>query len=92
MPVVLTDFTNRTWCVEQPNDGYLHVGLVGKPGPKLEDVLDFIETRKAQFEKFVNKKRMEEHNAGSKRTIRRIRDNSRIPEDRGNDRTGEEQS
>jgi hypothetical protein len=67
MPVVITDFTNRVWAVEQPNDGSLHVGFTGKPGPRLTDVLDFIETRSKQFEKFVQKRKIEEFKDAQKR-------------------------
>jgi hypothetical protein len=67
MPVVITDYTNRVWAVEQPNDGYLHVGFTGKPGPRLTDVLDFIETRSKQFEKFVQKRKAEEVKNAQKR-------------------------
>lgn len=67
MPVVITDYTNRVWAVEQPNDGYLHVGFTGKPGPRLTDVLDFIETRSKQFEQFVQKRKEEEFKNAKKR-------------------------
>ena len=60
MPVVLTDYTNTTWAVEDPRDGLLHVGLTGKAGPRLDDVLDFITKREKQFNQFVAKKRMDE--------------------------------
>lgn len=60
MPVVITDYTNIIWAVEDPTDGRLHVGLSGKPGPRLDDVLDFIANRDRQFSQFVMKKRMEE--------------------------------
>jgi len=63
MPVVITDRTNRVWAVEQPDDGYLHVGFTGQPGPRLMDVLEFIERRDKQFENFVKKKRQAEHDA-----------------------------
>jgi len=56
MPIVLTDSTNKVWAVEQPNDGLLHVGYTGEPGPSLLDVLDFVKTRQKQFEKFTDKK------------------------------------
>lgn len=56
MPVVLTDHTNRTWCMEQPNDGYLHVGFVGQPGPRVEDLLEFVQGRDKQFKSFLDKK------------------------------------
>lgn len=67
MPVVITDYTNRVWAVEQPNDGYLHVGLTGRPGPRLVDVLDFIATRSKQFDKFVQKRQEEEFKNAQKR-------------------------
>lgn len=60
MPVVITDYTNTTWAVEDPRDGLLHVGWTGKPGPRLDDVLDFISKREKQFNQFVAKKRMDE--------------------------------
>ena len=56
MPVVITDFTNKTWAVEQPNDGYLHVGYTGKQGPRLLDILDFVGVRQKQFDKFVQRR------------------------------------
>ncbi len=59
MPVVLTDYTNKTWAMEDPGDGLLHVGESGRSGPRLEDVLDFISTREKQFIQFITKKRME---------------------------------
>lgn len=71
MPVVLTDYTNKTWAVEQPNDGLLHVGYTGQAGPRLLDVLDFIESRKVQFEKFVMKRREQELIDGKKRRAAR---------------------
>lgn len=71
MPVVITDFTNKVWAVEQPNDGYIHVGYTGQPGPRLLDVLDFVTTRDKQFEKFVQKRQEqeEEENAKKRRAI-----------------------
>jgi len=71
MPVVLTDHTNKVWAVEQPNDGHIHVGYTGKPGPKLLDILDFVETREKQFNKFVQKRREaeEKKNAKKRRAI-----------------------
>lgn len=75
MPVVLTDITNSVWCVEQPDDGLLHVGLTGQAGPLLLDTLEFIATRQKQFDKFVEKKR-ELENANERR-IRRKRSNPR---------------
>ncbi len=67
MPVVITDYTNTAWAVEQPNDGYLHVGYTGKPGPRLLDVLDFIGTREKQFNKFIQKRRAQEEKSAKKR-------------------------
>lgn len=67
MPVVITDFTNKVWAVEQPNDGYIHVGVTGKPGPRLVDVLDFVATREKQFQKFVQKRRAKEEKDAKKR-------------------------
>ncbi len=69
MPVVITDYTNTTWAVEQPNDGYLHVGYTGKPGPRLLDVLDFMSTREKQFNKFVQKRRAKEEKSAKKRRV-----------------------
>jgi len=66
MPVVITDFTNKTWAVEQPNDGYIHVGYSGEPGPRLLDILDFISVRQKQFEKFVTSRREQEEKARGK--------------------------
>ena len=73
MPVVITDHTNKTWAVEQPNDGYIHVGYTGKPGPRLLDILDFVEIRSKQFDKFVQKRREkeEEEDAKERRALRR---------------------
>ena len=59
MPVVLTDKTNKTWAVENPEDGYLHVGWTGKRGTRLEWTLEFIQVRERQFEKFIEKKKEE---------------------------------
>jgi len=59
MPVVLTDKTNKTWAVENPEDGYLHVGWTGTRGTRLEWTLEFIKVREKQFEKFIEKKREE---------------------------------
>lgn len=67
MPVVITDYTNRVWAVEQPNDGFIHVGFTGKPGPRLTDILDFVETRSKQFEQFVQKRKAEEAKNAKKR-------------------------
>lgn len=66
MPVVITDHTNRTWAVEQPNDGYLHVGYTGSPGPRLLDILDFVKARQKQFDKFVEKRRQKEEEHAKK--------------------------
>jgi hypothetical protein len=72
MPVVITDFTNRVWAVEQPNDGFIHVGFTGSPGPRLVDALDFITTRQKQFEQFVAKRReLEEKESAKKRRTSR---------------------
>ena len=71
MPVVLTDFTNKTWAVEQPNDGYIHVGWLGKSGPRLIEVLEFLDSKQEQFDKFLQKKREEE--LGVKKNVRRKR-------------------
>ena len=60
MPVVLTDYTNKVWAVEQPNDGLIHVGWTGESGPILTDVLEFIQKRQKQFDQFVVKKREQE--------------------------------
>lgn len=67
MPVVITDFTNKTWAVEQPNDGYIHVGYTGKPGPRLLDILDFVTTREKQFNKFLQKRREQEEKENAKK-------------------------
>lgn len=67
MPVVITDHTNKVWAVEQPNDGLIHVGYTGKPGPRLLDVLDFVATREKQFNKFVQKRREEEEKENAKK-------------------------
>jgi len=57
MPVVLTDKTNATWAVENPEDGYLHVGWTGQSGTRLQWTLEFIQVREKQFEKFIEKKK-----------------------------------
>ncbi len=67
MPVVITDYTNKTWAVEQPNDGYIHVGYTGSPGPRLLDVLDFMSTREKQFNRFVQKRRAEQEKKSAKK-------------------------
>jgi hypothetical protein len=56
MPVVLTDKTNATWAVENPEDGYLHVGWTGQRGTRLEWMLEFLKVREKQFEQFIAKK------------------------------------
>lgn len=70
MPVVLTDYTNKVWAVEQPDDGLLHVGYTGQPGPRVSDLLDFATSRPEQFAKFVEKKRQEERGDANKRRRR----------------------
>jgi hypothetical protein len=67
MPVVLTDHTNKTWAVEDPSDGLIHVGFTGKAGPRLLDILEFVITREKQFAKFIQKKRREEEKQNAKR-------------------------
>ena len=57
MPVVLTDRSNRVWCVEQPDDGLLHVGWTGNSGPALVDILEFVKIRQKQFDKFNSRQR-----------------------------------
>ena len=57
MPVVLTDKTNATWAVENPEDSYLHVGWTGQSGTRLQWTLEFIQVREKQFEKFIEKKK-----------------------------------
>jgi hypothetical protein len=69
MPIVITDFTNKTWAVEQPNDGYIHVGYSGEPGPRLLDILDFVSVRQKQFEKFVEKRQAQEEERGKRRRV-----------------------
>ncbi len=59
MPVVLTDKTNKVWAVENPEDGYLHVGWTGTRGTRLEWTLEFIQVREKQFESFIEKKKEE---------------------------------
>ncbi len=66
MPVVITDHTNKVWAVEQPNDGLIHVGYTGKPGPRLLDILDFVTTREKQFDKFIQKRRAAEEKKDAK--------------------------
>lgn len=66
MPVVITDFSNKVWAVEQPNDGYIHVGYTGNPGPRLLDILDFVEIRSKQFDQFVQKRREKEEREDAK--------------------------
>ena len=60
MPVVITDFTNKVWAIEQPSDGFIHVGWAGQSGPRLLDVLEFIQAHQKQFQSFVDKKRKSE--------------------------------
>ena len=67
MPVVLTDKTNKTWAVENPEDSYLHVGWTGTSGTRLEWTLEFIKIREKQFEKFIEKKK--EENRASKKEL-----------------------
>lgn len=88
MPVVLTDITNRVWCVEQPDDGLLHVGITGRAGPTLIDVLEFIATKQSQFDKFIAKKKELEN--ANKRRIQRKRRNPRDDESNGTPSTREE--
>lgn len=88
MPVVLTDFTNRVWAVEQPDDGLLHVGWTGQPGPRLTDVLEFIQKRQKQFDKFVEKKREAEN--ATKQRLRRSRQRALVPESGGDLSVGSE--
>lgn len=66
MPVVITDFSNKVWAVEQPNDGYIHVGYTGNSGPRLLDILDFVEIRSKQFDRFVQKRREKEEREDAK--------------------------
>ena len=56
MPVVLTDQTNQAWCAEDPTTGDMLVGRTGQKGARVLDVLEFIQTRSKQFEKFAQKK------------------------------------
>lgn len=73
MPVVITDFTNRVWSVEQPTDGFIHVGFTGLPGPRLSDVLDFITTRQKQFDKFVaSRRKLEEEESAKTRRVAKL--------------------
>lgn len=83
MPVVLTDTTNKTWAVEQPNDGLLHVGYTGKPGPRVLDLLDFVSSRPEQFKKFVEKRRQEEMKDAQRRRVRALsaKGDLSVPED-----------
>ena len=67
MPVVITDFTNKTWAVESPDDEYIHVGYAGHGGPRLVDALDFISIRGKQFDKFVKNRREQETKADAKK-------------------------
>jgi hypothetical protein len=86
MPVVITDFTNRVWALEQPTDGYVHVGFTGEGGPRLLDVLEFIRARQKQFDQFVEKKNTREAKLNAKRPRKRAAVQSRdlfISKDRG---------
>ncbi len=56
MPVVITDRTNNAWCAEDPKSGEMLVGLTGRKGERVLDVLEFIETRSKQFDQFIQKK------------------------------------
>lgn len=67
MAVVLIDQTNKIWAMENPLESKLYVGRAGQPGFRLEEVLAFIESKRAQFEKFLQKKPAEKVNA--KRTV-----------------------
>lgn len=85
MPVVVIDYTNKVWAMEQPDDGLLHVGWAGQPGPRLSEVLEFISTRQKQFDSFAEKKRKEEARDKTKqpkrhRTITADPNNLRITE------------
>ncbi len=60
MPIVLTDFKNNTWCTEQMTDGFLHCGYTGQAGPRIQDLLDFSQSRAKQFENFVAKRQVGE--------------------------------
>lgn len=70
MPVVITDYTNKVWAMEQPDDGLLHVGWSGQAGPRLSEVLEFISTRQKQFDAFIEKKREEEERDKTKQPKR----------------------
>lgn len=70
MPVVVIDYTNKVWAMEQPDDGLLHVGWAGQPGPRLTEVLEFINTRQKQFDAFVAKKREDEERDKAKQPKR----------------------
>jgi hypothetical protein len=87
MPVVLTDHTNGVWCVEQPDDGLLHVGLTGYSGPTLLDTLEFIATRQKQFDKFVEKRKEKKNE--TKRRLRHSSSNTRDAESGGDFSVGE---
>ena len=96
MPVVLTDKTNKVWCVELPTDGLLHVGYTGEPGPRLQDVLDFVRKRQKQFDNFLEKRKEEEAKEVARDAIGRevaiTSTNSRVPENRRSSRTRKRQS
>ena len=74
MPVVITDHTNRVWAVEQPGDGLVHVGWSGKAGPRLQDVLEFLDENQAKFEKFLKTKYKPEVTIRGKKTKQSSRD------------------
>lgn len=57
MPVVITDKTNKVWAVEDPMSGFIVAGYTGQRGPRLLDLLDFVEIRKKQFLSFVEKQK-----------------------------------
>lgn len=84
MPVFLTDFTNKVWATESPIDGYLQVGLIGRTGYRVEDLLAFVASRDKQFKAFQEKK-AESSNGKA------IRRNLQPPKDRGVDGSGDAQ-
>lgn len=67
MPVVITDQTNQAWCAEDPATGDMLIGLTGQRGVRVLDILEFIDNRSKQFEKFSNKKVVSDH---GRRTFR----------------------
>lgn len=84
MPVVVIDYTNKVWAMEQPDDGLLHVGWTGQPGPRLSEVLEFIGTRQKQFDAFIEKKREEREKTKQPKRIRTVladSSNLRVTED-----------